>query len=99
GVEVRGLQGISTLSEIGLRDVTDLVDFIVQKEIPAVFVETSVSDKSLKAVIEGVHQRGKKLEIGGNLYSDAMGEEGTDEGTYMGMVRHNVTAIVTALKK
>lgn len=99
GIEVRGLQGISTLSEIGLRDVTDLVDFIIKKDIPAVFVESSVSDKSLKAVVAGVQQKGKTLTVGGNLFSDAMGEKGTPEGTYIGMVKHNVNTIVSALKK
>ena len=99
GIEVRGLQGISTMSEIGLRDVTDLVNYIIKNDIPAVFVESSVSDKSLKAVVEGVSNKGKKLTIGGNLFSDAMGAKGTPEGTYIGMVKHNVNTIVTALKK
>lgn len=99
GIEVRGLQGISTMSEIGLRDVTDLVNFIIENDIPAVFVESSVSDKSLKAVVEGVNNKGKKLSIGGNLFSDAMGEKGTPKGTYIGMVKHNVNTIVTALKQ
>ncbi|MGJ1316151.1 metal ABC transporter solute-binding protein, Zn/Mn family, partial [Sphingobacterium multivorum] len=99
GIEVRGLQGISTMSEIGLRDVTDLVNYIIKNDIPAVFVESSVSDKSLKAVVEGVNNKGKKLTIGGNLFSDAMGAKGTPEGTYIGMVKHNVNTIVTALKK
>ncbi|QGN24256.1 metal ABC transporter solute-binding protein, Zn/Mn family [Elizabethkingia anophelis] len=98
GIEVRGLQGISTMSEIGLRDVTDLVNYIIKNDIPAVFVESSVSDKSLKAVVEGVNNKGKKLSIGGNLFSDAMGAKGTPEGTYIGMVKHNVNTIVTALK-
>lgn len=97
-IEVKGLQGISTLSEIGLRDVTNLVDFIIARDIPAVFVETSVSDKSLKAVQEGVRKQGKELAIGGNLYSDAMGQENTPEGTYVGMVKHNVNTIVKALQ-
>lgn len=98
-IEVRGLQGISTMSEIGLRDVTDLVNFIIKNDIPAVFVESSVSDKSLKAVVEGVNKKGKTLSIGGNLFSDAMGKKGTPEGTYIGMVKHNVTTIVNALNK
>lgn len=97
-IEVKGLQGISTLSEIGLRDVTNLVDFIIARDIPAVFVETSVSDKSLKAVQEGVRKQGKELAIGGNLYSDAMGQKNTPEGTYVGMVKHNVNTIVKALQ-
>lgn len=98
-IEVRGLQGISTLSEIGLRDVTNLVNFIVEKDIPAVFVETSVSDKSLKAVLEGVNGKGKKLSIDGSLFSDAMGPAGTPQGTYTGMVKYNVKTIANALKQ
>ncbi len=97
GMEVRGLQGISTLSEFGLRDVADLVDFIVKRGIPAVFVETSVSDRSLKAVLAGVRVRGGEVRIGGDLFSDAMGKPGTPEGTYIGMVKHNVNTIVEAL--
>lgn len=97
GMEVRGLQGISTLSEFGLRDVSDLVDYIVERQIPAVFLETSVSDRSLKAVLAGVKQRGGDVGIGGDLFSDAMGKPGTPEGTYIGMVKHNVTTIVKSL--
>lgn len=99
GVEVKGLQGISTLSEFGLRDVSDLVAYIVAHQIPAVFVESSVSDRSLKAVLAGVRERGGDVRIGGNLYSDAMGKAGTPEGTYIGMVKHNVRTIVEALGK
>lgn len=98
GIEVRGLQGISTVSEFGLRDVTDLADFISSRGIKAVFVESSVPAKSLEAVVEGVEQRGHTTAIGGTLYSDAMGAAGTDAGTYPGMVRTNVTTIVEALK-
>jgi len=97
GIEVRGLQGISTLSEFGLRDVSDLVSYIVTRRIPAVFVESSVSDKSLTAVVAGVRERGGDVQIGGHLYADAMGEPGTPEGTYIGMVEHNVRTIVKAL--
>lgn len=97
GVEVRGLQGISTVSEFGLRDVSSLVDYIMAQGIPAVFVESSVSDRSLKAVLTGVRQRGGTVRIGGDLFSDAMGAEGTVEGTYIGMVKHNVNTIVVAL--
>jgi len=97
GIKVRGLQGISTLSEFGLQDVSNLVDFIVTHQIPAVFVESSVSDRSLKAVLAGVHQRGGNVQIGGNLFSDAMGTPGTPEGTYIGMVKYNVNTIVKAL--
>ncbi|MDH5365934.1 MAG: zinc ABC transporter substrate-binding protein [Cyclobacteriaceae bacterium] len=98
GIEVKGLQGISTVSEFGLRDITDLVDFIVEKQIKAVFVETSVSKKAINAVVEGCNNKGFKVLIGGSLYSDAMGEKNTPEGTYIGMVNKNVTTITNALK-
>jgi len=98
GIEVRGLQGISTASEAGSKDVTDLRDFLVERRIPAIFVETSVSDRSISAVIEGARELGHDIEEGGTLFSDAMGEAGTPEGTYVGMVRHNVDTIVNALK-
>ncbi|TLS53757.1 manganese transporter [Paenibacillus antri] len=97
-IEVRGLQGISTASEAGSKDVTDLRDFLVERKIKAVFVETSVSNRSITAVIEGAKKLGHDLKEGGTLYSDAMGEEGTPEGTYVGMVRHNVDTIVNALQ-
>ncbi|WP_282781908.1 metal ABC transporter solute-binding protein, Zn/Mn family [Phaeodactylibacter xiamenensis] len=97
-IEVRGLQGISTVSEFGLRDVSELVDFITGRGIKAVFVESSVPEKSLQAVVEGVKQRGHTTKIGGTLYSDAMGAEGTAAGTYPGMVQANVRTIVEALR-
>lgn len=97
GIEVRGLQGISTLSEYGLKDVTDLVNFIVEREIRAVFVESSVPRKALEAVIEGCAGKGHEVKIGGTLFSDAMGAAGTPEGTYTGMVKHNVRTIVESL--
>lgn len=98
GIEVRGLQGISTVSEFGLKDVTDLVNFIIARKIKAIFVETSVSAKSINAVVEGCHQKGWNVSIGGSLYSDAMGAAGTPEGNYLGMVSANVNTLVTALK-
>ena len=97
GMEVRGLQGISTVSEFGLRDVSSLADYIMTHGIPAVFVESSVSDRSLKAVLTGVRQRGGTVRIGGDLFSDALGAEGTAEGSYIGMVKYNVNTIVEAL--
>lgn len=97
-IEVRGLQGISTLSEFGLKDRVDLVNFIVEKKIKAVFVETSVSEKNINAIVEGCRQKGHEVVIGGNLFSDAMGAEGTSEGNYIGMVKANVNTIVGALK-
>jgi len=97
GIEVKGIQGISTESEAGVRDIEDLVDFLVERQIPAVFVETSVSDKNVRALIEGAKARGHDLTIGGELFSDAMGPAGTYEGTYIGMIDHNVTTISQAL--
>ncbi|MEM9986726.1 MAG: zinc ABC transporter substrate-binding protein [Bacteroidota bacterium] len=97
-VEVRGLQGISTLSEYGLRDISDLVRFITDRNIKAVFVESSVPSKSLEAVVEGCAQQGHEVQIGGTLYSDAMGPKGSPEGTYIGMVHHYVQSMVRALR-
>ena len=97
GVEVMGLQGISTQAEFGLRDISQLVQYATERNIGAVFVETSVSEKALRAVVEGAAARGHTLRIGGSLYSDAMGAFGTVEGTYVGMFRANVRTIVTAL--
>jgi manganese/zinc/iron transport system substrate-binding protein len=95
--DVRGLQGISTVAEAGARDVADLADFIVERRIPVVFVESSVSPRTIRAVQAAVRAKGFSVEIGGSLFSDAMGDEGTPEGTYPGMVRHNVDTIVSGL--
>jgi manganese/zinc/iron transport system substrate-binding protein len=97
-IQVRGLQGISTVSEFGLKDVTELVNFIISRKIKAIFVETSVSQKSIEAVVAGCRQKDWNVKIGGSLYSDAMGPAGTPEGTYIGMVSANVKTIVDALK-
>jgi manganese/zinc/iron transport system substrate-binding protein len=97
GLEVRGIQGISTESEAGLEDINRLVDLIVERDIRAVFVETSVAEKNVRALVEGARHRGKDVTIGGYLYSDAMGAAGTYEGTYMGMIDHNATTIARAL--
>lgn len=97
GLEVKGIQGLSTESEAGLRDIENLIDFLVSRNIPAVFVETSVSDKNVRALVEGCRARNHHIVIGGVLYSDAMGKAGTYEGTYVGMIDHNVTTIARAL--
>ena len=97
GIEVRGIQGISTESEAGVRDLEDLVDFIVERQIPAVFVESSVADKNVQALVEGARARGHDVIIGGSLFSDAMGQAGTYEGSYIGMIDSNVTTITNAL--
>ncbi|WP_341299478.1 zinc ABC transporter substrate-binding protein [Lysinibacillus sp. FSL H8-0500] len=98
GFEVRGLQGLSTESEYGVKDVQEMVDFLVANKIKAIFVESSVSDKAMQAVIEGAKEKGHDIVIGGELFSDAMGAEGTEEGTYIGMYQHNINTIVDALK-
>lgn len=97
GIEVLGIQGISTESEAGIKDINRIVDILVDRKIPSVFVESSVSDKNVKALIEGAASRGHRVTIGGELYSDAMGPPGTYEGTYIGMIDHNVTIIAKAL--
>jgi len=97
-IEVKGLQGISTIGDCGLRDITDLVNFIVQSGIKAIFPENSVPDKPLRAVLSGCQKRNHNVVLGEELYSDALGKPGTEEGTYIGMVNKNVNIIVNALK-
>jgi manganese/zinc/iron transport system substrate-binding protein len=97
GFEVRGLQGISTASEAGTGDVQALAAFIADRQIPAVFVESSIPRRNVEAVQAAVRARGFAVNIGGELFSDAMGTAGTPEGTYPGMVRHNIDTIVNAL--
>jgi manganese/zinc/iron transport system substrate-binding protein len=97
GFEVAGIQGISTESEAGLQRISDLVDLLVDRKVRAVFVESSVSDRNIRALVEGAAARGHEVVIGGELFSDAMGEAGTYEGTYIGMIDHNATTIAGAL--
>lgn len=97
GFEVRGLQGISTAAEAGTADVQDLARFIAERRIRAIFVESSVPPRTIEAVRAAVRARGWDVRIGGELFSDAMGTPGTPEGTYVGMVRHNIDTIVGAL--
>jgi manganese/zinc/iron transport system substrate-binding protein len=97
GIPVKAVQGLSTESEAGVDDVNRLVDFIVARGIPAIFVESSVNREGINAILEGVASRGGNVRIGGELYSDAMGPAGTYEGTYPGMIEHNTTTIVRAL--
>lgn len=98
GFEVRGLLGVSTASEAGTSDVQALAEFIVEQEIPAIFVETSVPPRYVQALQEAVRARGFAVEIGGSLYSDSLGDYGTPAGSYAGTVRANVETIVTALE-
>ena len=97
--EVRGLQGVSTVTEAGTGDIRALALFLVERRIPAVFVETSISPRYIEALREAVEARGYTVRIGGGLYSDAMGDPGTPAGTYIGMVRHNIDTVVDALKR
>ena len=97
GFDVRGLQGISTASEAGTADVQVLADFIAEKQIKAIFVETSVPVRTIEALQAAVQARNFQVAIGGQLFSDAMGDPGSPEGTYLGMVRHNIDTIVGAL--
>lgn len=97
GYEVVGIQGLSTESEPGVRDIEALVELLVTRQIGAVFVESTVSDRNINALIAGAAARGHTVVIGGSLFSDAMGDPGTYEGTYVGMIDHNVTTIARAL--
>jgi manganese/zinc/iron transport system substrate-binding protein len=97
GYEVVGIQGLSTESEAGVQDIERLVDLLVDRRIAAVFVESTVSDRNISALIAGARARDHTVVIGGTLYSDAMGPAGSYEGTYIGMIDHNVTTIARAL--
>ncbi|MFL1012395.1 metal ABC transporter solute-binding protein, Zn/Mn family [Flavisericum labens] len=98
GFEVVGLQGISTATEAGVQDVQKLSAFIIEKQVKAIFVESSVPKRTIEALQAAVNSKGHNVEIGGSLFSDALGNAGTDEGTYIGMFKHNVNTIVKALK-
>ena len=96
--EVVGLQGVSTQSEAGLNEVNKLATFISERKIKAIFVESSVPKRQIKAVQDAVQSKGWDVKIGGELFSDALGEAGTDGGTYLGMIKHNIDTIVSSLK-
>jgi manganese/zinc/iron transport system substrate-binding protein len=97
GFEVRGLQGLSTETEAGTADIREMAEFIVERDIRAIFIETSVPDRSIQAVQAAVIARDHQVEIGGELYSDALGNPGTQAGTYLGMLEYNINTIVSAL--
>jgi manganese/zinc/iron transport system substrate-binding protein len=97
GIQVMGVQGLSTESEASIKDIENLVNEIVARDVKAVFVESSVSSKNMKALQEGAKVRGHALKIGGELFSDAMGAPETYEGTYIGMLDHNITVITRGL--
>jgi manganese/zinc/iron transport system substrate-binding protein len=96
--EVVGLQGLSTATEAGVQDVQKLAAFIIEKNVKAIFVESSVPKRTIEALQASVQASGHQVTIGGTLYSDALGDAGTEEGTYIGMYRYNVKTIVEALK-
>lgn len=96
-IEVLAIQGVSTVSEPGLKDVSNLVNLIVRRKIKAIFVESSVSSKSISAVIEGCKSKGHKVKIGGTLYSDALGDRKSGANTYIGMMRKNIQTLERAL--
>jgi manganese/zinc/iron transport system substrate-binding protein len=98
GIEVKGIQGISTDAEASVGHITELVNFIAQRKVKAVFVETSVNPRNMKALIEGCRAQGHEVRVGGELFSDAMGPAGEETGTYLGMIRHNVDTIVKGLR-
>lgn len=97
GFEVEGIQGLSTESEAGLKRIEALVSLLVEKKIRAVFVESSVPERNVRALVEGARARGHQVIVGGELYSDALGAPGTYEGTLIGMLDHNMTVIARAL--
>src|SRR5690554_2007599 len=98
GFQVLGLQGISTATEAGVQDVQRLSEFIIKNKVKSIFIETSVPRRTIEALQASVASKGHAISIGGSLYSDALGTKGTEEGTYIGMFKHNVNTIVGALK-
>ena len=98
GFEVVGLQGISTATEAGVQDVQRLSDFIITNKVKAIFIESSVPRRTIEALQQAVLSKKHDVAIGGSLYSDALGNAGTEEGTYIGMFKYNVKTIVEALQ-
>lgn len=98
GFQVYGLQGLSTATEAGVQDVQKLSAFIIEKNVKSIFIESSVPKRTIEALQAAVNSKGHNVTIGGSLYSDALGNAGTIEGTYIGMFEYNVNTIVNALK-
>ncbi len=96
-IEVEGIQGISTETETGIADIRRMADVVIDRDVPAVFIESTINPRTIQAVIDAAEKRGHKVVIGGQLYSDAMGENNTADGTYIGMLHANTKAIVEAL--
>ncbi|NOK61715.1 MAG: manganese transporter [Chloroflexi bacterium AL-W] len=97
GFAVEAVQGISTESEASTADIQTLADIVVENGVPAMFIETTISPRTIEAVQEAVRAQGQEVEVGGTIYSDAMGEPGSGADTYIGMMRHNIDTIVGAL--
>jgi manganese/zinc/iron transport system substrate-binding protein len=97
GIEVASVQGISTQSEASIEDIRSTVNTVVERQVPAIFIESSINPRTIEAVLQAVKDQGFTTKIGGSLYSDAMGEAGTADGTYIGMLYHNTKTIVEAL--
>lgn len=96
-IDVEGIQGISTETETGIADIRNMTDIVVDRAVPALFIESTINPRTVQAVIDAAQQRGQVVEIGGELYSDAMGDPDTVDGTYMGMIYRNTQHIVEAL--
>lgn len=97
GIEVAGIQGISTQSEAAIADIRQTADLIVERQVPAIFVESTINPRTIQAVVEAANEAGQPVEIGGELFSDAMGDPETAGGTYIGMIHSNTVAIAEAL--
>lgn len=97
-VQVRGIQGVSTLSEVGLKDIADMVDFVIENELKSIFIETSTSEKTAQSIVDGCRDKGYEVRLAGPLYSDALGEPDIDAGTYIGMIKANARVISEGLK-
>ena len=98
GFDVLGVQGLSTATEAGIQNMSRLADVIVTRNVPAVFVESTVSPRTIEALQAAVSDRGGRVNVGGELYSDSLGDPHNDAATYIGMMRHNVKTIVAALQ-
>jgi manganese/zinc/iron transport system substrate-binding protein len=98
-IEIHALQGISTVAEFGLKDITDLVELVSSRKIKAIFVESSISPRSIESVLTGCREKGHAVNLGGTLYSDALGTSGTPEATYIGMMKANITTIASGLRE
>ena len=97
-VRVKGIQGVSTLSEVGLREISDMVDFVIANKLKSIFIETSTSEKTAQSIVDGCRDKGYEVLLSGPLYSDALGEPDMEAGTYIGMIKANAVAISQGLK-